>query len=153
MLLVRIAQALEAARLPYAVVGGYALALHGAMRGTVDVDLVIRFREADFQKLEKVMSSLGLVSRLPVTAREVFQFREEYLRNRNLRAWSFVNPSVPADVVDIILSEDLARMKVKRIKFRGQVIRVASVQDLIRMKQKSDRLQDQEDVKSLKELS
>src|SRR2546425_736792 len=48
MLLLRVARAFDRARLPYALVGGFAVALHGAVRGTVDVDLVIRLREADF---------------------------------------------------------------------------------------------------------
>ena len=33
---------LAKAKVPYAIVGGYAVALHGVMRGTVDVDVVIR---------------------------------------------------------------------------------------------------------------
>src|SRR6185503_6418543 len=102
------------ARVPYALVGGFAVALHGAVRGTVDVDLVVRLREAVFQRTEKALMALGLQSRLPVTASEVFRFREEYLRNRNLRAWTFVNPSRPSEIVDVILSEDLGRMKIER---------------------------------------
>ncbi|MCI0409391.1 MAG: hypothetical protein L0191_12675, partial [Acidobacteria bacterium] len=93
MLLLRVIRALNEARVPYAVVGGYAVALHGAVRGTVDVDLVIRFKAVDFQRTERALVSLGLQSRLPITAAEVFQFREEYLQNRNLRAWTFINPA------------------------------------------------------------
>jgi hypothetical protein len=62
-----------------------------------------------------------------VTASEVFRFREEYLRNRNLRAWTFVNPSRPSEIVDVILSEDLDRMEVERFTIRNQAVRVASI--------------------------
>ena len=152
MLLLRVARALDAARVPYALVGGFAVALHGAVRGTVDVDLVVRLREAVFQRTEKALNELGLQSRLPVTASEVFRFREEYLRNRNLRAWTFVNPSRPSEIVDVILSEDLARMGVDKFTIQNQVVRVASIADLIRMKRGTGRPQDREDVKALRRL-
>jgi hypothetical protein len=152
MLLLRVTRAFERAKVPYALVGGYAVALHGAVRGTVDVDLVIRLREADFLRAEKALRSLGLQPRLPVTASEVFRYREEYIRNRNLTAWSFVNPALPSELVDVILTEDLARMTVKRLKVGGQTIRVASVDDLVRMKRASGRPQDLEDVEALRRL-
>jgi hypothetical protein len=152
MLLLRVARALAKARVPYAIVGGYAVALQGAVRGTVDVDLVIRLRATDFQRTEKALNGLGLQSRLPVTASEVFRFREEYVRNRNLRAWTFVHPSRPSEIVDVVLTENLPDLSIRKIKVQGQVLRVASVADLIRMKQGSDRPQDQEDVRALKGL-
>jgi hypothetical protein len=147
-----VARALDRARVPYALVGGFAVALHGAVRGTVDVDLVIGLRETAFQRTEKALNELGLQSRLPVTASEVFRFREEYLRNRNLRAWTFVNPSRPSEIVDVILSEDLARMEVEKFTIQNQVVRVASIADLIRMKRGTGRPQDREDVKALRRL-
>ena len=118
----------------------------------MDVDLVVRLREEDFRRTEKAFNVLGLRSRLPVTAAEVFRFREEYVRNRNLTAWTFINPSLPSEIVDVILTEDLAGMTIKRMKVHGQVLRVASIPDLIRMKQGTGRPQDQEDIKALKRL-
>jgi hypothetical protein len=152
MLLRRVARAFDRARLPYALVGGYAVALHGAVRGTVDIDLVIRLRETDFLRAERALISLGLHPRLPVTATEVFRYRQEYIRNRSLTAWSFANPALPSEIVDVVLTEDLARMKVGRIKVRGQTVRVASIEDLIRMKRSSGRPQDLEDVEALRRL-
>ena len=38
----RICTALREAGVRYAVVGGYAVALHGAVRGTVDIDVAVR---------------------------------------------------------------------------------------------------------------
>jgi len=152
MLLLRVARALDRARVPYALVGGFAVALHGAVRGTVDVDVAIRLQEAVFQRTEKAFIALGLQPRLPVTASEVFRFREEYVRNRNMRAWTFVNPSLPSEIVDVILTEDPADMDIKKIRIENQIVRVASVADLIRMKQGTGRPQDREDVKALRRL-
>jgi len=152
MLLLRVAKAMDGARVPYALVGGHAVALHGAVRGTIDIDLVIRRMEGDFLKAERALKSLGLDPRLPVTASEVFRFREEYIRNRNLTAWSFVNPSRPSELVDVILTEDLSHLTVKRIKVQGQTVRLASIEDLVRMKRASGRPQDLADVEALRRL-
>jgi hypothetical protein len=148
----RVCRALDRARVPYALVGGYAVALHGAVRGTIDVDLVIRMREKDFRLTEAALRGIGLEPRLPVTAEEVFRFREEYLRHRNLHAWSFVNRERPSEIVDVVLTADLTNFKVKRVRVRGQSLRVASIPDLIRMKEGTGRAQDLEDVRALKAL-
>jgi hypothetical protein len=37
MLLLRVAAALDAAKVPYSVLGGHAIAPHGVVRGTVDI--------------------------------------------------------------------------------------------------------------------
>jgi hypothetical protein len=152
MFLFRVCDALSAAGVPYAIAGGYAVALHGAVRGTVDVDLVVRLEEAAFGKAEQALKSLGLQPRLPVTATEVFQFREEYIRNRNLLAWSFVNPSNPGEVVDVLIAEDLADCKVVKLSVKGRTLKVVSRADLIRMKARSARPQDLEDIAALKRL-
>lgn len=107
MFIARVCQCLESNKIPYAVVGGYAVALHGAVRGTVDVDLIISLQEDIFVAVEKAMNSLGLHSRLPVTAKEVFHFRKEYIENRNLIAWSFINFQNPMEVVDIVITDNL----------------------------------------------
>jgi len=153
MFLLQVTKALDAARVPYAVVGGFAVALHGAVRGTVDVDLAIRLVERDFKATEKALLGLGLRSRLPLTAAEVFRFRDEYIRNRNLIAWTFVNPDRPSEIVDLVLTQDLRGMKTRAFKVQGRTVKVLAIQDLIRMKQASGRPQDLEDIKALRSLS
>lgn len=152
MFLLRVTSALDEAGISYALVGGCAVALHGAVRGTVDVDLVLRISRKQFVAFEQAMQSIGLVSRLPVSAAEVFQFRAEYIANRNLRAWSFVNPDTPSEIVDVIITHDLADMKAHRIKVGKQWVRVLAIPDLIRMKQEAGRPQDLADVAALQEL-
>lgn len=152
MFLLRLCDALKEAGVSFAIAGGYAVALHGAVRGTVDVDLVIRLEEASFAKAEAAFKGLGLQPRLPVSAAEVFRFREEYIRNRNLLAWSFVNPANPGEIVDVLIAEDLAACKPVRIEVKGRALPVVSRQDLIRMKTRSARPQDLEDVAALKRL-
>ena len=152
MLLVRVAAALDAAKVPYALVGGYAVALHGVVRGTVDIDLVLRFRLSHFEGADAAFRSIGLTPRLPVTAAEVFRFREEYVTNRNLTAWTFVNAADPSELVDVILTHDLSGLKTKRVRVQGRVLKIVAIDDLIRMKNEAGRPQDLEDVRALRTL-
>ena len=152
MLILRLATALDAAKVPYALVGGYAVALHGVVRGTVDIDLVLSFRLKHFEGAEAAFRSMGLTPRLPVTASEVFRFREEYVKNRNLTAWTFVNAADPSEIVDVILTHDLAGLKTKRVLIQGRAVKIVAIDDLIRMKSAAGRPQDLEDVRALRTL-
>lgn len=153
MFLYEVADALTRAKVAFAIVGGYAVALHGAVRGTVDVDVVLSLRRKDFVAAEAALRGLGLSPRLPATAEEIFDFREEYIRRRNLVAWSFVDSKDPTRVVDVVITHDLAAMKAVRVESDGHRLPVLSREDLIEMKRASGRPQDLEDIRALKELA
>ena len=152
MLLLRVTKALEDQKIKYAIVGGFAVALHGAVRGTVDIDIVLKLSKPDFIAAEKTLCALGFEPRLPVKAEQIFDFREEYIRNKNLIAWSFYNPKRPSEVVDIIITHDLSKMKIKRFLFDGHTLCVLDLAGLIQMKKQSGRPQDLEDIKALEAL-
>lgn len=152
MFLQRVIEAFGARRVPYALVGGYAVALHGAVRGTVDIDVVVKLTERQLAAAEKALASIGLQPRLPVSATDVFRFRREYIDNRNMTAWSFVNPALPSEAVDIVLTRDLAELRVVRKRVGGLTVRLVSIGDLIAMKKESGRPQDLEDIRALEGL-
>ena len=152
MFIERVVAGLRQEGVRFAIAGGYAVALHGAVRATADVDLVVALSEENLVAAESALNRLGLRSRLPVKADEVFRFRQEYIRNRNLIAWSFVNHANPVELVDIILTEDLQAMKLDAIVIGRLEFPVVSRADLIRMKEKSARPQDLEDVKALRSI-
>ncbi|MEA1889257.1 MAG: hypothetical protein U9N50_05675 [Pseudomonadota bacterium] len=153
MFITKVIRALETHGVDYVVVGGYAVALHGAVRGTVDIDLVVTLTMQTFENTEKAMNKLGLQALLPVNAKDVFNYREEYIRNRNLIAWSFSNPDNPLEIVDILITEDASSIDAVEKKAFGRVIRIASIPDLIRMKRESNRPQDFADIDSLEKLT
>ena len=148
----KICGALRDAGVRYAIVGGYAVALHGAVRGTLDIDVVVRWTRAALIRAEAALNAIGLVSRLPVTAREVYDFRDEYIRNRNLTAWNFSNPDDLLEQVDIIITDDLAGKRTKTVALPTGPVHVLSVPDLIAMKRRSGQPQDLEDVRALEKL-
>jgi predicted nucleotidyltransferase len=139
----------DQAKVGYAIAGGWAVALHGVARGTIDLDLIITLMKDHYLQAEAILKTEGFEPRLPVNATMVFDFRKEYIANKNLIAWSFYNPVNPIEVIDILIPYDLKKMKIKRVKIRGQSLCVLAKKDLIAMKKQSARPQDLEDVKAL----
>jgi len=148
----RICSALSTARLRYAVVGGHAVALHGAVRGTVDVDIVLAWNRKTLQQAEATLHELGLISRLPISANDVFNFRDEYVANRNMVAWNFYNPKDPSEQLDIIICYDLTGKRSKRIETADGSVVILGRNDLIEMKRESGRPQDLEDIRAMEKL-
>lgn len=154
MFLFEVCKTLDKSRVKYAVVGGYALALHGIVRATMDVDLVIQINKSQLNMVEKALNSINLTSRIPVNADQVYDFLDEYIKNKNLIAWSFIDLRNPSKVVDILLTENLKNIKTKKISISSQKIVVASLKDLLAMKKKSSRPKDLIDIDEIeKKLS
>jgi len=152
MLIADVCQALERHQVPYALVGGHAVALHGAVRGTVDVDLVIEWSLEHLEAAVQALEGLGLRSALPISARQVFTHRNEYIQQRNLIEWNFVDFENPLRQVDLLINFDLSNHPVINKSTRFGEIRVLNKRDLIAMKRRSGRPQDMEDVRILESL-
>jgi hypothetical protein len=152
MFLIKLAKELNKHNIPYAIVGGHAVAIHGAVRGTMDVDLILKWSLKTLEDIEAVMKLMNLVSRLPISAKDVYHFKDEYINNRNLIAWNFYNSIHPSQQVDIIITHDLAKLSSIRVKYQDTVINVLSKKDLIQMKKDSGREQDLFDVEALEKL-
>lgn len=152
MFLQNVVESLNRYRVKYALVGGYAVALHGAIRGTIDVDFVVALTRISLERAEKALNDIGLQSRLPINARDVYSFRKEYIQKRNLTAWSFVNPADRLQVVDILITEDANTIKTVTKKVFGINVKVAAIPDLIAIKKKAGRAQDLEDIAALEKL-
>jgi len=148
----RVCSALTENSVRYALVGGYAVALHGAVRGTIDVDIALAWNLKSLQAAERALNGIALVSRLPITADDVFQFRDEYITNRNLIGWDFYNPDNLAEQVDIVINYDLKGRRRVTIDTVAGAVRILGLRDLIEMKKASGRPQDLEDVRALEKL-
>jgi hypothetical protein len=148
----RVCQALTERDVRYALVGGHAVALHGAVRGTVDVDIALAWSRSALQATERALTDIGLVSRLPISADDVYRFRDEYIANRNLIGWSFYNPRDLTEQVDIVITYDIKGKKVDAINTADGAVRILAREPLIRMKRASGRPQDLEDAAALEKL-
>ncbi len=144
---------------PYCLVGGVAVALHGVPRMTYDVDIVVPTTARPLRACREALEGLGLVARLPIGL-EAFAdpvVRERHLREKNLLALTFTDPSHPLREVDVLVSPPIAADElVARAVVRdadGLEVRVVSFADLVAMKRAAGRSQDLADVAHLERLS
>jgi len=78
---------------------------------------------------------------------------KEWLKKKNMKAYSFMPPKENPLQIDIIMEESLKYDKIAANKvnkrFDNVVIPVVSIDDLIKMKRKADRQQDLIDLEAL----
>lgn len=139
-------------KLSYAIAGSYAVAFHGAPRGTVDIDLVVEWTEANVLGVQDTLNRLGLHSRQPLDARDVYQFRDEYIAKRGLIAWNFYNPNDQTEQVNLVIIYDLNVQEIVHLDVGEISVPVLSLNQLIQMKQASIRDQDRYDLELLLEI-
>lgn len=152
MFILRVCDILQKHKIPYAIVGGHAVALHGAIRGTIDIDFITKWSLKNLVAIEKALSEIGLKPRLPITPEDLFNFKDEYIKNKNLIAWNFINPLDPTEQIDVVITFDLANTTSKKIKIKDRTINLISKKDLIKMKEQSGREQDLIDIEALRRL-
>ncbi len=151
MFLIKLLDAFEKNNIPYVLVGGYALALQGIVRATVDIDLAVSLNKSHLVKAEKALNDLGLQSRIPIRAKDLAQFHEEYRKERNLIAWSFVDSKDVSRQVDLLFYPPIKSLKSELVSVHGLKVCVATKKTLLEMKKSANRPQDQMDITRLEE--
>ena len=143
----------------YVVVGGFAVILHGHLRATRDLDLVIGFAPDNIVKACDALSAIGLRPRLPVTFQDFADpaKREDWFRHRNMLVFPLWDPTNPERSVDVFIHEPMdfaSLLKHSVVKdLDGVPIRVASVAHIIAMKQDAGRRQDLDDIDALRQIA
>ncbi|MFH1055151.1 MAG: hypothetical protein V1744_03530, partial [Candidatus Altiarchaeota archaeon] len=151
-------KALNNAGVDYLVVGGVALVLHGVVRMTVDLDLVVDESEANLEKFVSAVEKLGYKPKVPVKLRDFVdeKKRRQWVVEKNMKVFSVYNPKAPYMIVDVLLDGQLDYPKLKRdrivVDAGGIKVPVVSIKHLKELKLLSGRVQDVMDVKSLDEL-
>jgi hypothetical protein len=156
--LVRIFAALERAGVKYLVVGGVAVVLHGHLRVTADVDLVIKLDDANALAAMKALEALDFRPRAPV---RIEQFANEALRkswidDKGMTVFSLWSPGMPGTEVDIFVAEpfdfDATFARAIRAPLEGTTVSVIALDDLLVLKRAAGRDKDREDVRALEAL-
>ncbi len=151
-------KALNKHKVDYMVVGGVAVNLHGFLRFTGDLDLLLLLDEKNLEKMNTVMKELKYSERLPVSIMSLKDHAQvkKWLKEKNMKAFTFNPPYENPLQVDIVIEESLKfeKMKMGKItkKVEGVSIPLVSIDQLIRMKRKANRAQDLIDLKALVKL-
>jgi hypothetical protein len=143
---------------PFVVVGGVAVVLHGHPRLTADLDLVIDLATAHVDHAVGALESLGLRPRLPIDPRDLGDpaVRRTWVEERHLRVVSFHDPDDPFREVDLFADppvpfEELRR-RASTVRIDDLEVPVASIEDLTAMKRLAGRPQDLADVAALEAI-
>jgi hypothetical protein len=148
-------QALADRDLRFVVVGGVAVNLHGYSRFTNDIDLVIDLETDHAMRFVRTLTDRGLQPLLPVKAEEFADpaIRDSWVVERNLEVFSMHDPANPMLVVDLFASPpiefDALWARAVRARIANAEIRIAAIEDLVRMKELAGRPKDQDDIRHL----
>ncbi len=139
--------ALDNNRVQYLMVGGFAINLHGYQRFTGDVDLWIKDNRENRQRIIDALKSMG------------HKNYDALLTTQLIPGWTSIklNAGVELDLMTYIhgLEQsdfDACYQMASIFKIDQIQIPFLHINDLIRSKEKSDRLKDQADAEELKKI-
>jgi predicted nucleotidyltransferase len=142
----------------YLLIGGLAISMHGIERTTMDIDITIAMNPENQENLILWAESLNLKPVLPVPLQSLrdIALLKQWQQERNLLAFALTTPEVAGVTIDILLFPpvDFTEMQQRATHFDiDQIdIPVASIDDLISLKQAAGRPIDLSDIDHLKRL-
>ncbi len=151
-------QSLADESVQYVLVGGLAVQLHGFLRSTFDVDLVLAMDDTNLVRFISVAKKFGLVPAMAVSIDSIRDavLIEKWQREKGMLAFSLRETQVGGSVVDIIVRPEVPFEKLKVNAAVGELfgrqVRIASIDDLLVMKRSANRPKDQIDVIALEKI-
>ncbi len=142
----------------FAITGGLALVMHGVVRFTADLDLIIDLSHENLKRFIEAMEELNFRPRIPVELQELLEpeKREAWIREKNMVVFTLYNPQHEIEEIDIFIKEMIPFREIEEetlwMKVKDITIPVISKAHLKRLKNLSNRPQDIADVKALEEL-
>ena len=150
--------ALNSASVRYLIVGGVAVVLHGHLRTTADLDVVIQLSNSNLSSALQVLKNLDFSPRAPVNL-DAFadeNTRREWVEDKGLTVFSLWSPKFPAFELDVFVVEpfdfDEVYSRALSVDLGDAQATVVSLEDLIQLKKFSGRTQDLADIEALNAL-
>lgn len=150
-------EALNQAKVKYLVVGGVAVVLHGHLRTTGDLDLMVELSRENAQHAMDALSRLGFRPRAPVAAADFSDpnIRRTWIQEKGLTVFSLWHPASPLEV-DLFVEEPFSFTEVYgralRVPLERSYAMLISKDDLIARKRTANRIQDHADIEALQHL-
>ena len=154
----RVLVALEEAGVRYLLVGGVAVVLHGYLRTTADLDLILALDEDNVARAGEALGGLGYRPRAPVDLAGLAdpEQRRAWIEAKGLTVLSLWSPEQPALELDLFVEEPLdfesAHGRAVRTDLGPCEASVVSLDDLLSLKRRAGRPRDLEDIEALEAL-
>lgn len=149
---------LDDADVRYIVVGGLAVVLHGHARLTADLDLIIDLDPGEARRAISALVDAGFRPQVPVPPEQFADpaTRRSRIRDKGMRVFSMSDPENSMRIVDLFVEnpipfdELLSRSEVLHLQTAS--VRIAAIDDLIRLKEMAGRPKDLDDIEKLHEI-
>lgn len=154
----RVFRVLGEAGARYVVVGGLATVLHGYVRLTADIDLVVDLEPSEARKAMQALGRLGLRPRAPVDATDFADpdKRRQWVEEKGMQVFSLWDPAEPLLEVDVFVTHPIPFEELwgrsEEIALDQVPIRIASIPDLIALKRLAGRPEDAQDIEALEAI-
>ena len=151
--------ALNAAGVRYLVVGGVAVVLHGHLRTTADLDLVVSLEAENARRAIDAVTALGYRPRAPVPAVKFADpaERASWIADKGLTVFSLWSERATGLELDLFVREpfdfEAAWSRRVTVSLDTTTATVASLQDLIALKRAAGRPQDDADIEALEAIA
>jgi len=142
----------------YVVVGGVAVVLHGHARLTADLDLAVDLSPSSARDTLEALVGLGLRPRAPVDASGFadLETRSRWIEEQGMRVFSMWDPNNAMRQVDLFVENPIDFEELwanaRSVDVGHSAARIASIPDLIRLKQMAARPQDALDIEALEAI-
>lgn len=158
MKIAELLQALSEGQVQYVLVGGVAVQLHGYMRSTFDIDLVLAMNDENLMRFIDVAKRFGLTPSIPVpidSLRDAAQI-EQWHQDKGMLAFALREPHVGGGVVDVLVRPVVPFEQLQQNAVMGELsgwqVPIASIDDLLAMKRHANRDKDRLDIAALEKI-
>jgi hypothetical protein len=151
-------KALNAARVKYLVAGGVAVNLHGFVRATADLDILISLDDENVKRFIGVAKKRAFKPRVPVKIEDFAdpEKRKSWIQEKRMKVFSVYNPADEFEhidvMIDVCIDFDHAFLRKKIINIGPMKVPVVGLKDLIKLKEAANRGRDLMDIAALKRL-
>jgi hypothetical protein len=142
----------------FVLVGGFAVQLHGFVRTTLDLDLVLSMDDVNLSKFVQVAKRFELapVAPVPIESLENASLLERWHHEKGMLAFALRESRVTGSVIDVLIKSEVPFAKLKSdaviARLFDRDIAIASIDDLITMKLVANRPKDRLDIEALERL-
>jgi hypothetical protein len=149
---------LSSAKIDYVLVGGLAVALHGYLRLTMAVDVVLALNDKNLAKFVDCAKSANLkpVLPIPIDSLRDAALIDQWHREKGMLAFALRGPDMMATVIDVLVRPVVSFDELKRNAVTKRIgplsIPVASIDDLIRLKTGTGRSKNVLDIEELRKI-
>ncbi len=158
MKIAELLQSLSDDQVQYVLVGGLAVQLHGYLRSTFDIDLVLAMNDENLSRFIDVAKRHGLVPVIPVPIDSLKDSNQidKWHREKGMLAFALREPQAGGSVVDVLVRPEVPYEKLRIKAVAGSLfankVWIASIDDLLAMKRAANRPKDQLDIVALEKI-